>query len=92
MSVRLGTLARPRRASNVTTVLLLAHPNLAASRVNRALVDGLRDLPGLEIADLYALYPAGQIDIATERARVLRADRLVLQFPLYWYSTPPLLN
>ena len=92
MLARLGTLARPRRASNVTTVLLLAHPNLAASRVNRALVDGLRDLPGLEIADLYALYPAGQIDFAIERARVLRADRLVLQFPLYWYSTPPLLK
>jgi putative NADPH-quinone reductase len=76
----------------MTTVLLLAHPNFAASRANRALFDGLSDMPGLEVADLYALYPTGQIDFATERERVLRASRLVLQFPLYWYSTPSLLK
>ncbi len=76
----------------MTTVLLLAHPDFAASRANRALLAGLNDLPGLEVAELYALYPNGQIDFAVERERVLRADRLVLQFPLYWYSTPPLLK
>ncbi len=76
----------------MTTVLLVAHPDFAASRANRALLAGLDDLPGLEVAELYALYPHGQIDFAAERERVLRADRLVLQFPLYWYSTPPLLK
>ena len=76
----------------MTTVLLLAHPNLAASRANRALLAGLNDLPGLDVAELYALYPDGQIDVGVERERVLRAGRLVLQFPLYWYSTPPLLK
>ena len=76
----------------MTTILLLAHPDFAASRANRALLAGLHDLPGLEVTELYALYPDGRIDFAVERARVLRADRLVLQFPLYWYSTPPLLK
>lgn len=61
----------------MTTVLLLA---------------GLNDLPGLEVAELYALYPDGRIDEAVERERLLRADRLVFQFPLQWYSTPPLLK
>lgn len=65
----------------MTTVLLLAHPDFAASRANRALLAGLNDLPGLEVAELYALYPNGQIDVTVERARVLRADRLVLQVP-----------
>ena len=74
------------------TVLLLAHPDFATSRANRALLAGLNDLPGLEVAELYALYPDGKIDVAVERERVLRADRLVLQFPLQWYSTPPLLK
>ncbi|WP_224404748.1 NAD(P)H-dependent oxidoreductase [Afifella sp. IM 167] len=74
------------------TVVLLAHPEFAASRANRALLAGLDDLPGMEITDLYALYPDGKIDYALERERVLRADRLVLQFPLFWYSTPPLLK
>jgi len=76
----------------MTTVLLLAHPDFAMSRANRALLAGLNDLSGLEVTELYALYPDGQIDFAVERERVLRADRLVLQFPLYWYSTPPLLK
>lgn len=76
----------------MTTVLLLAHPDFAASRANRALLAGLNDLPGLEVAELYALYPDGKIDVAAERARLLRADRLVLQFPLQWYSVPSLLK
>ena len=76
----------------MTTALVLAHPDLAASRANRALLAGLNDLSGLEVAELYALYPHGKIDFAVERARVLRADRLLLQFPLYWYSVPSLLK
>ena len=76
----------------MTTVLLLAHPEFAASRANRALLTGLDYLAELEVAELYALYPDGEIDVAVERARLLRADRLVLQFPLQWYSTPPLLK
>ena len=76
----------------MTTVLLLAHPDFGASRANRALLDGLAGLPDLAAAELYALYPDGRIDFAVERERLLRADRLVLQFPLYWYSTPSLLK
>ena len=77
---------------SLTTLLLLAHPEFAASRVNRALLAAVDGLPGLDVAELYALYPDGRIDAAAERARLLRADRLVLQFPLQWYSTPPLLK
>ena len=75
-----------------TTILLLAHPQFAASRANAALLKGLADMPGLEIAALYSLYADGLIDAEAERARLLRADRLVLQFPLQWYSTPALLK
>lgn len=76
----------------MTTVLLLAHPDMSASRANRALLAAVADLPELEVADLYALYPDSRVDVAAERERVLRADRLVLQFPLHWYSTPALLK
>ena len=76
----------------MSTVLVLAHPNFAASRANRALLAGLDGVPGLEVAELYALYPHGLIDFAIERERVLRAGRMVLQFPLQWYSVPSLLK
>lgn len=74
------------------TALILSHPNLAASKANRALVDAVRGLPGIEVAHLEALYPDGRIDAETETRRLLDADRIVLQFPMYWYSTPPLLK
>jgi putative NADPH-quinone reductase len=74
------------------TRLILAHPFFHASKANRALVEAVADLPGMEVADLYALYPDGQIDGEAEADRLLAADRLVLQFPMYWYSTPALLK
>lgn len=76
----------------MTTVLLLAHPDMSASRANRALLAEVADLSGLEVADLYAHYPDGRINVAVERERVLNARRLVLQFPLHWYSAPSLLK
>ena len=76
----------------MTTVLLLAHPDFDASRANRALLSGLTGVPGLEVIELYALYPDGRIDAPVERERLLRATRLVFQFPLQWYSTPALLK
>ena len=76
----------------MVTLLLLAHPKLEASRANRALFTAVEGLPGVEAIELYALYGDGAINSTAERERLLRADRLVLQFPLYWYSVPPLLK
>lgn len=72
------------------TTVLIFHPDLAHSRVNQALQRGLGD--DLEVRDLYALYPDFQIDVAAEQAVLTSADRIVLQFPLYWYSSPALLK
>lgn len=74
------------------TALLVAHPDLAGSRTNRALLTALNGVAGLEIADLYGIYRDERIDLPAERERLLRADRLVFQFPMYWYSTPSLLK
>lgn len=75
------------------TLILLFHPNLSRSKANAALARTAADLPGIEIVDMQALYPAGHIDdVEAEVLRLLSADRLVLQFPVQWYSTPPLLK
>jgi putative NADPH-quinone reductase len=76
----------------MSTVLLLAHPTFPTSRANRALLSALTGTPDLEVAELYSLYPDGRIDGPAEHDRLLRATRLVLQFPLQWYSTPALLK
>ncbi len=76
----------------MSTLVLLSHPTLARSRANVRLVEAIRDLPGVEVRHLEALYADGRIDIAAEQAAAARADRIVFQFPLYWYSTPPMLK
>lgn len=74
------------------TLILLFHPDLKRSRTNTALADAARTIAGVEVVDMYALYLDGRIDAADEVARLLSADRIVLQFPVQWYSTPPLLK
>lgn len=69
-------------------LVILAHPDLAASRVNRAMVEAVRDLPGVTVHDLFAAYPDGTLDVAREQALVAAHDVLVFQHPLFWYSAP----
>lgn len=72
------------------TVVLLFHPNYAQSRVNKTLAQALDD--DIEVRNMYALYPDGKIDVATEKKVMEAADRVVLQFPIMWYSSPALLK
>jgi putative NADPH-quinone reductase len=74
------------------TLILLFHPHFERSRANRALCEGARTLPETEIVDIQALYPDGRIDSDAEVARLIAADRIVFQFPVQWYATPPLLK
>ena len=72
--------------------VIYAHPHPLRSRAGRALLDAVRDLPGLAVHSLYDLYPDFSIDVAAEQ-RALAASRLVVwQHPLYWYSVPALLK
>ncbi|NUB46597.1 NAD(P)H-dependent oxidoreductase [Fertoebacter nigrum] len=77
------------------TLILVFHPDLARSRANAALAKAAQTLPGVEVVDMQAAFPDG-IDMArdgaAEAARLLAADRIVLQFPVQWYSAPPLLG
>lgn len=74
------------------TLILLFHSGPNRSRANAALAAAATRLPGVEVADIHALYPDGRIDIDREVARLLSADRIVFQFPIQWYSAPPVLK
>ncbi|SLK12366.1 General stress protein 14 [Phytobacter ursingii] len=74
------------------TTVLVFHPNINQSRVNSALAKSAESLPDVNLRYLYDLYPEGKIDVAAEHAELEKADRIVLQFPMQWYSTPPLLK
>src|SRR5690606_32287599 len=74
------------------TLILLFHSGPNRSRANAALAVAAARLPGVEVADIHALYPNGRVDADREVARLLSADRIVLQFPIQWYSAPPILK
>ncbi|MCO7260390.1 NAD(P)H-dependent oxidoreductase [Dickeya zeae] len=74
------------------TTLLVIHPNINQSRVNSALANSAESLPDVNVRYLYDLYPDGKINVEAEHTELENADRIVLQFPMQWYSTPPLLK
>ncbi|MGF7034373.1 putative NADPH-quinone reductase [Paenibacillus mucilaginosus] len=74
------------------TLVLVVHPNLAASQVNRRWAAAIEGKEGVTVHRLYEAYPDWQIDVAKEQALLEAHDRIVFQFPFYWYSSPPLLK
>ena len=73
-------------------LVVLAHPDLRSSRVNARWLAEAAGEPGVEVRDLYAAYPDGAVDAAAEQALLERADAVVFQVPVYWYSCPALLR
>lgn len=79
---------RPKRS----VLILYAHPYPHRSRVNRYLIDRVRQLAGVTVNDLYQHYPHFHIDIGREQRLLRAADVVVFHHPVYWYSAPALLQ
>lgn len=73
-------------------LILFAHPALHRSRVNRPLLNGVQDLEGVTVHDLYASYPDFDIDVPREQDLLRSHDVIILHHPFYWYSSPALLK
>ena len=69
-----------------------AHPGHRTSHANRAMAAVAEAIHGIAFVDLYRLYPRHNIDVATEQERLLDAEVVLFQFPLFWYSTPSLIK
>ncbi|HOB94515.1 MAG TPA: NAD(P)H-dependent oxidoreductase [Aquabacterium sp.] len=72
-------------------LILLAHPQLAHSRIGADLARAARDA-GHAVRDLYALYPDYLVDVAAEQAALADADLVVWLHPIHWYGMPPLMK
>ena len=73
-------------------VVVYAHPYPDRSRAGRALLEAVQGLLDVEVRSLYELYPDFGIDVEAEQEALTRADTIVWQHPLYWYSVPGLLK
>lgn len=73
-------------------LIILAHPNLANSQINQALLNAVNKNDKVTIHDLYSIYPDGVIDIDAEQQKLTDADAVIFQHPFYWYSAPAILK
>lgn len=73
-------------------LVLHAHPRLSTSVVQRAMLHALSGLEGVSLVDLYAEYPAMDIDVGREKQRLIDHDVIILQHPFYWYSSPAIIK
>ena len=74
-------------------LLLVAHPNIEASIANKTIIENFISLhPETEIDELYKLYPDFKINIKKEQEKLLKADFIILQFPMFWYNAPALMR
>lgn len=73
-------------------LIILAHPAIHKSKINKALLDAVSGLEGVTLHDLYENYPDFFINIKKEQSLLGEHDIIVWQHPLYWYSCPALLK
>lgn len=75
------------------TIIVLAHPNIEQSVVNKAWVEALaKNNSEVKVHDIYKTYPDWNINVQAEQQLLEQYDRILFQYPLYWYNMPPLLK
>lgn len=74
-------------------LIVSGHTDLNDSVVNKTVLEELRKaLPEAEFDILSEEYPDFRIDVKAEQKKVEKADIMVWQFPVFWYSMPSLLR
>lgn len=74
------------------TLVILAHPNIEKSSVNRIWAELLKTDSDITVHELYKIYPNKKIDVKAEQSLLMEHDRIIFQFPMFWYSSPSLLK
>ena len=72
--------------------MILAHPKIEKSIGNKIISDNIANQSDSEIRHLDKLYPDFKIDVKAEQEALLKADTIIFQYPLFWYSTPAILK
>lgn len=75
------------------TLVIVVHPQIEKSVINKRWIDELNKYPEkYTVHELYQAYPDEKIDILKEQKLIESYDKIVFQFPFYWFSSPPLLK
>ena len=73
-------------------IIILAHPLLEYSKINKHLIKAAESVKNIYIHDLYERYPDYWIDTKKEQELILNFNIIIFQHPIYWFSVPALLK
>ena len=75
------------------TLVILVHPDMENSKINKKWKEELEKYPDkITVHELYKEYPDWNINIEKEQELITKHDNIIFEFPLYWYSSPPILK
>jgi len=75
------------------TLVIVIHPDFEKSIINKLWIEALKKHSDkFVIHNLHQAYPDEKIDIVKEQALIESYDKIVFQFPFYWFNCPPLLK
>lgn len=73
------------------TLVIVTHPDIKSSVVNKRWIEELKKYPDKYVVhQLYEAYPDEKIDVLAEQKLVEQYDKIVFQFPYYWFNCPSL--
>lgn len=75
------------------TLIVVTHPDIKGSLINKRWIEELTQYPdNYVVHQLYEAYPDEKIDVLAEQKLVELHDKIVFQFPYYWFNCPSLLK
>ncbi|MGX7030165.1 NAD(P)H-dependent oxidoreductase [Vagococcus zengguangii] len=74
------------------TLIILSHPDVSGSSTQQFLMAATQTLENVTLHHLEKYYPQGNINREYEQTLIADHDRIIFQFPLYWYSSPATLK
>ena len=74
-------------------LIIVTHPNIQDSIINQRWIEELYKYPEkFYVHQLHEVYPNEKIDVMAEQKLIEQYDKIVFQFPFYWFNCPPLLK
>ncbi|MDY0410118.1 NAD(P)H-dependent oxidoreductase [Virgibacillus soli] len=74
------------------TLVIISHPNILESSSQQFLIKAIPHHFDVTVHHLENEYPDWNINVAKEQKLLSEHDRIIFQFPFYWYSSPALLK
>lgn len=72
------------------TLVVVIHPNIENSVLNKRWIEELNKYPEkFDIHQLHEAYADEKIDVLAEQKLIEGYDKIVFQFPFYWFNCPP---